>query len=176
MKIIGIYIFPILFLVSCASAQNYSSTNKKAIKHYQEAELAFQNMNNELAIINLKLAIEKDPRFIEPLIYLGDIYAMMRENKLAEEYYKKAISLHPDFFPVAYYTLGQLAMLRSEYVEAKEYFKKYLSYPSKGQNLQSDAQKQIANCDFAQKAIQNPVNYNPRNLGPEINRDRKSVV
>ncbi|NUM49510.1 MAG: PD40 domain-containing protein [Flavobacteriales bacterium] len=169
MKKFGISILPILFLVSCASAQNYSSTNKKAIKHYQEAELAFQSMNNELAIVNLKLAIEKDPRFIEPLIYLGDIYAMMRENKLAEEYYKKAISLQPDFFPAAYYTLGQLAMLRSEYAEAKEYFKKFLSYPSKGQNLQNDAQKQIANCDFAQKAMQNPVNYNPRNLGPEIN-------
>jgi outer membrane protein OmpA-like peptidoglycan-associated protein len=164
-----LYLLPILLFYSCATAQNYSTTNKKAIKHYQEAEIAFQNLNNELAIINLKLAIEKDPNFIEPYIYLGDIYAMIRENKLSEEYYKKAITLNPDFFPAAYFTLGQLTMLQGSYDEAKNYFNKFLTYPAKDKKLQNEATKQIANCHFAENAIKNPVNFSPRNLGPEIN-------
>ncbi len=164
-----LHILCILLSISSAFSQSYTSTNKKAIKHYQDAENAFQSFNNELAIVNLKLAIERDPNFIEPYIYLGDIYTMEGKNLLAEESYKKALAINADFFPSAYYTLGHLCMLKHEYEEAETHFKKFLSYTIKDKKLISDAEKQLANCAFAKHAMKNPVAFEPRNMGPEIN-------
>ena len=50
-----------------------------------------------------------------------------------------------------------------------EHYKAYLRYESTHGKNQIKAEKHLANCLFALEAIQNPVPFQPVNLGPNVN-------
>ncbi|HEY4800416.1 MAG TPA: hypothetical protein VII99_15150, partial [Bacteroidia bacterium] len=170
LKIISLFFFCFLVLGECpAQQQNYSSKNKKAIKHYEEAIKFYDGRNLTACVEELKKASEEDPAFIEPHIMLGYVYGDLNQNPKAIEEMKAAIGINPNFYWVNYFTLAKLQFGSGLYEDAKKNFDKYLEKPGENKEINDLAKRDIINCDFAINALAHPVPFKPVNEGPGLN-------
>src|SRR5689334_874956 len=115
----------ILFPIFYSSAQ-YSTTDKKAIKQYQEAELFIKERNFDEAKKLLEGALKKDPAFVETHLRMAGIYLKYADSKNAREHFQKACDLKPNSKDMAgaYFYLGQYNFDDGDFEKAKEYFSK----------------------------------------------------
>ncbi|MFO7829410.1 MAG: OmpA family protein [Bacteroidales bacterium] len=154
------------------SAQyDYSTKNKKAIKYYEEALSAFGRMDYFNAADLMQKAIKADKKFIEAHIVLSEIYMDNGNYRKAIDSYQNAIDIDPDFFPGIYFSLGQLEMVEQEFESAKKHLEKYLTYKDIKPISRSQAERKLESCKFAIHAVNNPVPFNPKNLGENINTE-----
>lgn len=160
----------IFILTNCTVAQQkVSSTNKKAVKLFNEGKAYYDARNNELAEVNLLLAIEKDPNFVEAELLLAYVYTDARDYKKALTHYERCIEINPDFFPEVYSTAGGLQLKFGQYDKALANFKKYLTYTDSPLMMKGMANEGIRDCEFAIEALKTPVPFNPVNMGEAIN-------
>lgn len=160
----------VLVFTSCSVAQTeVSSTNKKAVKLFNEGKGYYDARNNELAELSLLGALEKDPNFVEAELLLAYVYTDARMYKKALTHYEKCIKINPEFFPEVYSSAGSLQLKFGIYDKALKNFEKYLTYtdaPLMMINLVKDG---IRDCEFAIEAMKTPVPFNPVNMGEAIN-------
>jgi len=153
-----------------ASAQyDYTTNNKKAIRYYEQALTAFGQMNYSKAANLMQQAIKTDKKFIEAHIVLAEIYMDNGYVPNAIESYKNALAIDPDFFPGIYFSLAQLEMMEQEFELAKKHLEKYLTYDEIKPISRSQAERKLESCNFAMQAVNNPVPFNPVDLGDKIN-------
>lgn len=165
------YIFIFLIISFCTNAQNYSTTNKKALKAYEEALQSFNRMDYTNASEMMQKAIKADDKFIEAHLVLAEIFVEKGERKNAITSYQNVIKINPDFFPGMYFSLAQLEMMENEFENAKAHLEKYLSYKNLKPIAISQAKHKLESCNFAIEAFKNPVPFSPVNLGPNINTE-----
>ncbi len=169
--------FPIFILIvflfqsAFLSAQQYqlSSDNKKAIKYYKAAELAYRQKELSIAIESLQKAVKKDRDFIEAWMLLGDSYADLSQKEEAIVAYKEAIRIDPDFFPRLYYFLGNLSFDLGKYEESEQHIEQFLSFSEISLHLRQVGEVALESARFATHAIQNPSGVSPVNMGDSIN-------
>ena len=172
MRSLLISVIVIILLPAYSIAQyNYSTSNKKAIKAYEEALQSFNRMDYIAAVDLMQKAIKVDAKFIEAHIVLAEIFIEKSERKNAISAYKKTIDIDPDFFPGLYFSLAQLEMMENEFESAKVHLEKYLSYNNLKPISVSQAKRKLESCNFAIVAIKNPVPFDPVNLGDNINTE-----
>lgn len=151
-----------------ANAQN--STNKKAQESFDDAQQYLRQNIYDQGIKFLDDAVKTDPKFQLAYIQLGDIYRRLKIIENAKINYRKAIISAPSIDPRIYYVLGESELLTGDYVQAKNNF---LLFQRK--NAGADAEfisktaKYLLDCDFAIEAVKNPTNYEPINMGFNIN-------
>src|SRR3954463_1233518 len=147
----------------------YTTTNKKAISLFENALKDFQAGNDKKVLEELATIIQKAPEFIEPHLLLGEVYQSQNKVKEAIEEYQKAIAINPGFNLNNFFTLAQLEMSIGDYTNAKSDYERFLKKTRINPDSKETAEQQIINCDFAIEAIKNPVEFDPKNLGPAIN-------
>lgn len=166
-----IFILLIFCNVESLVAQDLSTKNKKAIKYFKKANevISTRSPDFEMGISYLEKAVQADENFIEAHLILADIYQELRKSDEAIKRYRKVVSIDPAFFPQGIYNLAKLEFSQGEYGEAKKHYELYLN--QKGIDTENSviSRKRIKNCDFAIYAIQNPVPFQPENLGDSIN-------
>ena len=165
-------IFLLSFTVFSCKAQypaKYSSTNKKAIKHYEEAQRFYDVRNNQKAKEELEDAIDKDPNFIEAYTLLAYVYADLNNTEEAIKQLNKTFEINPDFFPNNYYSVGGLELATGKYADAKSHLEKFLTYKNTKPEIRENAERYLKNAGFAIEAMKKPVPFNPINMGRNIN-------
>jgi tetratricopeptide (TPR) repeat protein len=103
LKILSILFFSVLF-VGCTTAQfPYSTSNKKAIKLFEEAQKApevyydQQKGPNYLKGIEIaNQALEKDANFWEAHLLIAELYERSNDYKNAIVHYKRALEIDPN--------------------------------------------------------------------------------
>ncbi len=161
-----------VFLVALqvdAQVDKLSSSNQQAVELYQKATESYERYDNESAIKYLEQGIKKDSKFIEAYLMLSQVYQEMRLIDKAIDAANRAIALNPDFFPNIYFNLGNLSLYKGDYQQSLTNYNRFLTYSSIKPQTKKRAEKFKASCEFAIKALQNPVPFNPMNLGPNIN-------
>ena len=160
-----------LFHTSSISAQQYqlSSNNKKALKYYKAAELAYRQKELSIAVESLQKAVKKDKGFIEAWMLLGDSFSDLSKNEDAIVAYKEAIRIDPDFFPRLYFFLGNLSFELGKYQESEQYFEQFLSYPEITTDHRKIGEVALGKARFAIYAIHYPIGVIPVNAGDSIN-------
>jgi outer membrane protein OmpA-like peptidoglycan-associated protein/predicted negative regulator of RcsB-dependent stress response len=169
---------------SCATAQmQYSTKKKKAIKLYEEAiDAPRQNINMqtgrpdyEAGIDLLKKALDKDDEFVEAHQLIGDFYRRSGKSKEAVYHFKKALEIRPseNLNGLLFVDIGDLQMKNKEYDDAVKYFDKVLNSNDRGisPQIRAAAEELRANAVFAKKAMNDPMNIEPINIGPGINTE-----
>lgn len=161
----------IFLLINCTIAQQapLSSTNKKAIKLFEEGRGYYDSRNNKLAELSFLEALQKDPNFVEAELLLAYVYTETNQFEKAIEHYSKSIAINPNFFPESYPSLGGLQLKLGRYEEALVNFKKYLTLTNSKQMMKPLAEDGIRDCEFAIEAMKHPVPFNPINLGKGVN-------
>ncbi len=164
----------ILFMlasVATSAQQQYSISNTKAIKAYENAMNAFNARNSELALLMIDDAIKREANFIEA--YLLRFEVLIEGGKIDEatQALRDAVAINPDFFPNAWYFLGSLELKQGHYTDAMEHLKRFKQYKGVNPELIAKAHEGMERCAYAIKAMENPVDFNPKNMGAAINSE-----
>lgn len=162
----------IIFLFSCKAQMppgEYTSTNKKAISSFQSAVKLFQSGKDDESEKELLKAIEKDPNFIEPHLLYAEILQVKRQPEKAIEEYVKAISINPTFNLGNFYNIANLEISIGRYEDAKKDYERFLKKVHINPDTKEDAERNLANCNFAINAMKNPVPFDLKNMGASIN-------
>lgn len=177
---ISLFLLSSLLFFACSIAQMpYSTTNKKAIKLFEEGQKApglsvdpRTNMPNYKAGIELmNKALEKDPNFWEAHMFAGEYCEIIGDYQNAIMHYEAAIRINPNHSPTGgtYFYLANLQQAVGDYEKCL----KNLDIFERNRNASPELLKQSyalrQNCEFAMYALKNPLKFNPVNIGPGIN-------
>ncbi len=179
-KYIGI-ITLIILLVSSNNytfAQSYplSSSNKKAIKYYDNAVSHYQFTDYDKAIEMLHKSIKYDDEFIEAWLLLGDAYTEKDYKLDAISAYESAILIDSSFFPGAYYFLGNLYFDVGNYHKAVDNFVFLSSLPNVSDELLRLAYNRLLFAATAVKLVENPTDVVIQNLATPINTHNDEYI
>jgi len=160
--------------LGAAAQASLNTTNTKARSLWDKAQSQAKERNFDKAIETLTVLNQKFPSLGEPHILRGSLLKAMGENRPAFEAYRDGLAKLPmdPNRATDYYTLGELAMSFGEYQTAAESYKRLLKSGPKGQRNAARAQRQLLNCEFAEKAMATPVGVQPERLGTPLNTFR----
>ncbi len=147
----------------------YTSTNKKAIKYFEESKALFNNRKDEEAEKKLQAALREDANFIEANSAYGDYLMVKNRPKEAIEFYKQAIEVAPKFMTDNSFYLGKAYIAVSDYENAKLSFQNFIKFERINPTFKEEALRLIKNSEFAISLIKNPKPFKPVNVGPGIN-------
>lgn len=151
-----------------AQPGGYSTQDKKAIKLYESGNTCLQQKRFDCARSDFRKAADADARFVEPRLMLAEIAEMEGKEQEAIDRYREVMAIAPRFFPSAQLHLADLEFKKGEYAEAERNYKGYLEKEQEPQR-KARARLGLDNCAFAASAIQRPVPFAPKNLGPSVN-------
>lgn len=169
-KILGfiLLVFIITLSIQAQPLPDGMSKNKKAKELFEKAMGQYDLMEYGNAIDLLKAAIEKDPEFVSAHDLLGQVYMDKGDLVAAEKIYLKLVKINPDYW-LSYYSLADVTFEQMKYDTAENWYKKFLTYDKIPLKEKAESEKQIKSCQFAIKALKNPVPFSPVNLGTGIN-------
>jgi hypothetical protein len=163
----------ILIMIILVSAYNLAlgqeKASPKALKYFEKAILYYQESRWEDCEKELLKAIAEDPKFPDPHIMLGDVYLETGRSSDAISQYSIALELKPD---KEYLVMGILANALFDverYEEAARYYEKMLELHAAREDERAGLQKKLELSRFRKILMDNPVSYNPVNLGPSVN-------
>ena len=147
----------------------FTSTSKKALKHYRAAEEAYLRKDLSESITYLQKALKADDSFIEAWLLMGDACVESGQIDAAIEAYRKALSIDPEFFPRSNMFLGLLYFQKGNYQEAVQYFQNYLGMINPDSPAALEAQAAFERALFALNRYNNPIGITPENAGEQVN-------
>lgn len=147
----------------------YTSTNKKAIKFFEEGKRFYETRKDVEAEKMLNKALQEDPNFVEAHSALA--YLLMEKYRTPEamEHFQKAIDINPKFFPRNYFDLALAQLLSAKYADAQKNLETYLKFERINPNTKDQALQYLKNAKFGVEALKNPQPFKPVNVGPGIN-------
>jgi OOP family OmpA-OmpF porin len=177
LKKIG-FIFFLVFIFwqeAFSQTEKLSSTVPRAVLMYQRSMQAAKDRNFEKAIELMDNAIKRDPKFGEAYLRLGGYYKTLANNGAAFSNLKKGITILPFSATLVneYLTVADAAMDIGDYTFAQEQYTNFLNASAaspKPHKSAAYAEMQVKNCQFALKALNNPVDFKPSRLGTHINQ------
>jgi outer membrane protein OmpA-like peptidoglycan-associated protein/tetratricopeptide (TPR) repeat protein len=168
-------LFSLLFFIQNFYTQNnlppggYTSTNKKAIKYYEEGKHNYEIRKDVDAEKFLNKCLQEDPNFIEAHSALAYLLMEKHRTKEAIDHFQKAIDINPKFFPRNFYDLGLAQLLSADYEGAQKNLETYLKFERINPNTKEQAEQYLKNAKFGVNAMKNPQPFKLVNLGPDIN-------
>lgn len=182
-----IYILLFLLSVSLLSAcaqvsMSYSTNSKKAIKLFERGRNApSENTNQNTGRPNyqegiklLKQAVAKAPEFWEAHLLMGEFHEYAMEYPEAIKAYETALELNPRHSSsgATFCYLANLNLALANYDACVKYCERFLRNPNASQRLSPQVYLMKKSAEFARYSLAHPKDFNPINLGPEINTDR----
>jgi tetratricopeptide (TPR) repeat protein len=163
--------FFIVFLFSgqLGLSQGYHTSSNKALRLYKEGTSAFDFFDFTTAEKNLTEAVSIDNNFFEAHMMLGEMYLKLKKYSDAATCYRNAVKIDSLFFKPVFFSLANAEMMSGDYTDALIHFNVYLAQPGMSEKNRIAAVKNARNCEFAVKAIEKPVQFNPVNIGSSIN-------
>ena len=176
-KLIIAFIFVLGFslVVEQAHAQRgrkeLTTKSKKAKKAFEGALTFFQAKQYADAQDYINKALKYDSMFVEAYILQGQMAQEQKQIDKAIKSYRKAAEVNPDFYPKIYYMLATMEQKEGYYAAALEHYKLYAVRPDADPSLRKNIERGVDMCQFAADQMENPVPFDPQNLGDKINSD-----
>jgi tetratricopeptide (TPR) repeat protein len=159
----------LILLVQPGLAQGYHTNSNKALKLYKEGTSAFDFFDFTTAENSLTEAVTIDNNFFEAHMMLGEMYIKLRKFSEAASHYRKAVKIDSLFFKPVFFSLANAEMMSGDYPGALVHYNVYLAQSGMSEKNRISAVKNARNCEYAVKAMKEPVQFNPVNLGSSIN-------
>lgn len=167
----------ILFFVqsSLFAQEKYTSSNTRAIGAYERSTVYLGQKLYNTALKDLQIAVGVDPNFLEAHYRMGDILKILGRYEEAKTCYLKVVE-QPNSFKNIYFSLAECYAFQANYDSAYPLFQTYASTPELSDNRKKVLAKYLRDCEFSMEAIQQPVPYDPVNLGPSINTQNQEYL
>jgi outer membrane protein OmpA-like peptidoglycan-associated protein len=170
-RFVPFFIFPLLLMLvlPAASQADFSSSSTQARRAMARAVEAYQAGNSELALSEVRRALQRDADFLEAHLLKAEIYSGSGRHEESIAAYREVIRIDPAAYPQASYFLGYSLMRTGQFKEAKAHFLRFSGLPEASQALSELAGRHLERCRFALDAKQHPVPFQPVNIGPGVN-------
>lgn len=167
-------VFFLLFCLKSVSgfSQAYTTAktaSKKTQKLYQKASDQEREGNYDEVLATINKALELEPKFIDGHLKKAAVLYDKKQYDSAERSFEYALALDPAYKPRIWYQLAVTEMRQDKFEEAGKHFEKYLVSGPQSKNLIKRAKRHLTNCAFAAEAIKNPVPFEPKSIGENIN-------
>jgi outer membrane protein OmpA-like peptidoglycan-associated protein len=151
---------------------NLSSTSKKAIAYYTEADNYRVRRQYDQAIALLENAIKKDDHFIEAYARLAEIYHVLDALELAEGNYQTAIDLAAGSrkYSDVYLNIAKVQITLERYEAAKGNIERYLDFALKNKRKSAAAKLLLSKAIYALEHINSPLAFSPTSLNESVNQ------
>ncbi|WP_347838032.1 OmpA family protein [uncultured Draconibacterium sp.] len=159
----------LFFVVVCTliSEGILAQENKRLDKLFEEARNDYAANRYSEAIKTGTQILQKDANYAQAHLLLAEIYKDMDSTRLEIKHLSKAVDL--DNNPLIDFRLGEAFYKLGMYSEALSFYEKYKENKTIPEKRQFLLACKIASCRFAINSIQNPVDFEPTNLGEQIN-------
>lgn len=142
----------------------------KALSSFQLGTRLIQTGQLDAAVKELEKTLSLAPHFIDAQIEWANVKNQQGKLAEAEQGYEKALAIDSSYETGVLYSLGIVEFELKKYREAAGHFDLFLQKsPKISDKMKGKAQSYLQNSRFAARAIENPVPYQPVNLGPAIN-------
>ena len=158
-------IVAILIVTNCACAQSYNSSSKKAIKSFEKARQEFINKNYDNAMSDVKKALQIDDKFTDAYLLEAELYLELNEDTLAIKSYENIFEIDSMAFPKSAIALSKLYSKYFQFDKSVKLLDWYFSLDNQGNDLKKLAEYQLEVTKFRKSLVENPIDYNPRNIG-----------
>ena len=161
----------LILVVSSISllAQTYNTTSSKAIKCFEKARQDFLNKNYDEAMSNVNKALKNDGNFIEVYLLKAEICMELDDDSLAILSYENVFQIDSMSYPKSSIALAKLYSKCFQFDKSIKLLDWYLSLGNQSDKLRKLAEQQLCINYFRKSLVENPVDYNPRNIGSEVN-------
>ena len=164
--LIGLFVFSVGFTQKVP----LHTSSKKAEKNFEEAKKAYNLKYYEEALKSLKNAIQADENFVEAYLLTGQVYLDERDYKTAIPHFEKALELDVNHdIPVIYLMLAESELEEGMLKEAIDHLEEFKIQEDVSNYAKNKAEDLINLALFRKTLMENPVPYNPINLGGNIN-------
>lgn len=170
----GLLIIAVIINIPCTFGQ--TNHDSRAAKFHNKALQYYHASAYDEALEEVNKAIRADETYIESWLLAGDIQAIRGMRAQAIESYKKAISIDSTFFIPAYYILANLLFEEGNYEESLNYYSRYSKYPKVKPAEKERMERNVKSANFRIHALNNPVPFNPKNLGSAVNTEGYEFV
>jgi|AntRauTorcE11898_2_1112593.scaffolds.fasta_scaffold07735_2 outer membrane protein OmpA-like peptidoglycan-associated protein/Tol biopolymer transport system component len=160
------FLILILLLAHRGKGQEVSTTDKRAVRHFEKARQAYYDNDYNNAVKYVLKAIERDTAFLEPYLLASEIHIDKQEPLHAIAYLEKMLSIDAKKYPRAWSLKANLHLSAGHYDKAIKSFDRYLSFQ---QDEEATHKMELAR--YRQKQIENPLDIHPENLGDSINTE-----
>lgn len=173
--LIGILCFSFCFYVATPSVLAQEKIPKRAEKLYTKANEKYKFYDFEEAKKLLNKSLKFYPNYQKAYLRLGEIHWRLEEFDDAQKMYEKMLELNKTAKTSfqTHFSLSRLAYEQDKYEMAIEHLNKGLALEiptsDNWNKRKENAIWLLKNCEFAQKAIQNPVPFKPVLLDSTIN-------
>ena len=150
-------------------AQKYATRSKKAIKHFEEGDKAFNAMRLEDAKASYQKAVEVDPKFINAHIMLGDVYEEMKDLEGAVACYETVNGIDDDYYRSSLRIQAELELKLGRYADAHSHLTKFLDKKGLDPRALNKAEQMMVTASYGKEGVKQPVPFEPINLGENIN-------
>jgi tetratricopeptide (TPR) repeat protein len=165
-KILKPLMMTVFFVVAnCIYAQSYHSSSKKAIKHFEKSRQEFLNENYESAMSSINKALRCDDKFTDAYLLKAELYLELKEDSLAIESYENVFKIDSMSFPKSSIALAKLYSKGFQFDKAIDLLNWYLALDNQRETLRKLAEQQVSVISFQKSLVENPVDYNPENIG-----------
>lgn len=143
----------------------------KAAPLCDKAKQCLKTNDFQKALTYLNQAQTKDPNYPDLYIMKGDIFNFQLQSDSAYRNYQRAIDLIGDPDPMLYFIAGNEGAKCGAYEYALKTMQLFLQKGLQYSDVLPEAQKIVANCQFAIESMKNPTTYELVNLGQLVNSD-----
>ncbi|MFT5918210.1 MAG: hypothetical protein ACI9FU_000002 [Granulosicoccus sp.] len=164
-----VFVVLTLLVGSEAMAQKYSTRSKKAIKHFEAGDKAFNAMRMEDAKASYQKAAEIDPKFINAHIMLGDVYEEMKDLESAVACYETVNKIDNDYYRSSLMIQAELELKLGRYADAHLHLTKFMAKKGLDPRALKKAEQLMITASYGKEGVKNPVPFDPINLGENIN-------
>ena len=156
-------------IMNCVYAQPHNSSSKKAIKSFEKARQEFLNKNYDEALTNIDKALQIDDKFTDAHLLKAEICMELNNDSMAMLSYENIFQIDSMSFPKSSIALSKLYSKCFQFDKSIKLLEWYLSLDNQSDNLRKLAERQLCLAYFRKSLVENPVDYNPRNIGSDVN-------
>lgn len=148
---------------------SYTSTNKKAIKLYEEGKKYYEGRKDKEAEEVLIKTLKEDDNFIEAHSAIAFLLMEHGRSNEAIPHFEKAVAINPKFFPQNIYYLANAYMMVGNYDKAVSSYESFSKVERVNPQMKEAASKELVNAKFGALAVKSPKPFKPVNMGAGVN-------
>ncbi|OUV76192.1 MAG: hypothetical protein CBC83_00840 [Flavobacteriales bacterium TMED123] len=149
---------------------------KKDYKTYDKAVAYFKSGETEKAKKLIAKCIKKNADWEKTYQLLGKIYELEGNIEQAVEQYYRGFDQYNTDDQLWWKKIGDLYFENGEYTDALYHYKSFVAFANRGEKVYRKSIKNIQDCMYAINAKKNPVEFNPINMGKQINSERAEYL
>lgn len=157
-------------------AQAYHTKSKKAVKYYKKARKQYDNKKYPKTFKYLDRALDVDPKFADALLLKAELSLTLKDEDQAIESFERMFAADSLAFPKSAITLSKLYLDAFRFSDAVNILGWYVKVPNQKSVLINQAKDLLAIAELRDEAFNNPVQFEPVNLGEYVNTDGDEYV